>query len=84
MNYCSCDPEKWNENGCRAIVKTILASSAGLVIFPIQDLLGYGSDTRLNVPGRAYGNWLYRITKEQLGFINKDELRYYNALYGRI
>ena len=84
MNYCSCDPEKWNENGCRAIVKTILASSAGLAIFPIQDLLGYGSDTRLNVPGRAYGNWLYRITKEQLGFINKDELRYYNALYGRI
>ena len=83
MNYCSCDPEKWNENGCRAIVKTILASSAGLAIFPIQDLLGYGSDTRLNVPGRAYGNWLYRITKEQLGCRNKDELRYYNALYGR-
>lgn len=84
MNYCSCDPEKWNENGCRAIVKTILESAAGLAIFPIQDLLGYGSDTRLNVPGRADGNWLYRITKEQLGLINRSELRYYNALYGRI
>ena len=60
-----------------------MASNAGLAIFPVQDLLGYGNDTRLNVPGRAEGNWLYRITKDQLNLINKNELKELNRLYGR-
>ncbi len=83
MNYCSCNPEAWNEQGCGAIIKTILASNAGLTIFPVQDLLGYGNDTRLNVPGRAEGNWLYRITKEQLELIDVQKYNYLNRLYGR-
>lgn len=83
MKYCVCDENRWNEDGCRAIIRTIMASNAGLAIFPIQDLLGYGNDTRLNVPGRADGNWLYRITKEQLALINTHELRELNTLYGR-
>lgn len=83
MNYCSCDPAAWNERGCEAIIKTILASNAGLAIFPVQDLLGYGNDTRLNVPGRAEGNWLYRITKEQLHLIDTQKYKYLNKLYGR-
>ena len=83
MRYCVCDEAQWNERGCRAIIRTIMASSAGLAIFPVQDLLGYGNDTRLNVPGRAEGNWLYRITRDQLNLINKQELREMNTLYGR-
>ncbi len=83
MNYCSCPPELWNEKGCEAIIKTILASNAGVAIFPVQDLLGYGNDTRLNVPGRAEGNWLYRITKEQINLIDKQKYSYLNRLYGR-
>lgn len=83
MRYCVCDENQWNEKGCKAIIRTITASNAGLVIFPVQDLLGYGNDTRLNVPGRAEGNWLYRITKDQLNLIDKNELRELNRLYGR-
>lgn len=83
MNYCSCNPDLWNEKGCEAIIKTIMASNAGLAIFPVQDLLGYGNDTRLNVPGRAEGNWLYRITKEQLNLIDTKKYNYLNRLYGR-
>ncbi len=83
MNYCSCNPDFWNEQGCGAIIKTIMASNAGLTIFPVQDLLGYGNDTRLNVPGRAEGNWLYRITKDQLNFIDTNKYNYLNRLYGR-
>jgi 4-alpha-glucanotransferase len=83
MRYCSCDESQWNEKGCRAIIKAIMASSAGLAIFPVQDLLGYGNDTRLNVPGRAEGNWLYRITKDQLGLIDTEKYNYLNRLYGR-
>jgi len=83
MRYCSCNEDRWNEDGCRAIIKTIMGSAAGLTIFPIQDLLGYGSDTRLNVPGRAEGNWLYRITKSQLDLIDKNYFKDLNELYGR-
>ena len=83
MRYCVCNPDEWNEKGCEAIIRTIMASNAGLAIFPVQDLLGYGNDTRLNVPGRAHGNWRYRITKEQLGLINTGKYKELNRLYGR-
>ena len=83
MKYCACNPQEWNEKGCQAIIRTIMSSNAGLTIFPVQDLLGYGNDTRLNVPGRAHGNWLYRITKEQLGLINTEKYKELNRLYGR-
>ena len=83
MRYCVCDEAQWNEKGCGAIIRTIMASNAGLAIFPVQDLLGYGNDTRLNVPGRAEGNWLYRITKEQIGFIDTNYYKKLNELYGR-
>ncbi len=83
LAYCGHREESW-ENGCDAIIRTMLASHAGLVIMPIQDLLGYGSDTRLNTPGRAEGNWGYRITKEQLDSIDKAKYRRLNELYSRI
>ena len=71
------------ENGCESIIRTMFASHAGLVILPIQDLLGYGSDTRLNIPGKADGNWQFRITKEQLDGINKQRFKELNKLYFR-
>lgn len=83
MKYCVCNPDDWNERGCDAIIRTIMASNAGLTVFPIQDLLGYGNDTRLNVPGRADGNWLFRITKEQVDLIDRKKYRELNRLYGR-
>lgn len=83
MKYCACNPSEWNEKGCDAIIRTIMSSNAGLTVFPVQDLLGYGNDTRLNVPGRAHGNWLYRITKEQLRLINTEKYSELNRLCGR-
>lgn len=73
-NWDSCYP---------TIIRTLYRSAAGLVIFPIQDILGYGSDTRLNTPGRAVGNWLYRIKKEQLSGIDKARYRRLSELYKR-
>ena len=58
-------------------------SHSGLVVLPIQDLLGYGSDTRINTPGIPEGNWRFRITKEQLLGINKEKFKTYNKIYGR-
>ncbi len=80
--YCNYEGQDWSV-ACNYILKTMLASPAGTVIFPIQDLLVYGSDTRMNVPGRAENNWQYRITKEQLGSIDKQKFAYWNDLYSR-
>ncbi len=68
---------------CRRIVRAMLASHAGIVIFPLQDLLYYGADTRMNTPGRAEGNWSYRVTEEQLRLLSPTALRRDNALFGR-
>ena len=82
LEYCNYHLEDW-EKGYDSILRSIFASNAGIVILPIQDLLGYGSDTRINVPGRAEGNWQYRITKEQLQSIDKDKFKRFNELYKR-
>ena len=82
LDYCGYTDSNW-EAGYNHIVRSIMGSCADLVILPIQDLLGYGSDTRLNIPGKADGNWRFRITKEQLNSIDKDKFLHYNKLYSR-
>ena len=83
LEYCGHTGNNWT-NGCEAIIRTMFESHAGLVIMPIQDLLGYGSDTRLNIPGKSEGNWQYRITREQLDSIDKERFLRLNKLYSRI
>ena len=82
LRYCG-HTGNW-DNGCESIIRAMTASHAGLVVFPIQDLLGYGSDTRMNTPGSMENNWQFRITSEQLESIDKNEFRELNRLYSRL
>lgn len=82
LQYCGHCKDGWTD-GCASVIRTMMSSGAGLVIFPIQDLLGYGSDTRLNIPGKADGNWQYRVTKEQLDSINRKYFKDLNSLFKR-
>lgn len=82
LEYCGYIGEDWDK-GCEAIIRTMMASHAGLLILPIQDLLGFGADTRMNTPGRAEGNWSYRVTRDQLMSINKEKFAHCNQLFGR-
>jgi 4-alpha-glucanotransferase len=43
-----------------------LKSKANTAVFPMQDLLGLGSEARMNVPGREGGNWRWRYRWELL------------------
>ena len=83
FDYCNYRGSDKDE-ACRYVIKTMLASHAGTVIFPIQDILGYGKDTRMNIPGSAKGNWQIRFTSEQINSIDRGEMRTLNELYGRI
>lgn len=65
-------------------VHCLLSSHADLAIIPMQDVLGFGNDTRMNTPGIAGNNWAYRITKSQLDKVDRARWHYYNKLYARI
>lgn len=82
LDYCGYTHPDWDA-GYDNILRTLFQSHAGLLILPIQDLLGYGSDTRLNTPGTIDGNWQFRITKDQLNSIDRDKFRNWNLQYGR-
>lgn len=52
---------------CSAFVAMALNSNARLAIIPVQDILGLGNGSRMNVPGREEGNWQFRLKKLTVG-----------------
>jgi 4-alpha-glucanotransferase len=49
-----------------ALMSLAWSSMAALVISPLQDLLNLGAESRMNVPGRASGNWRWRSPEGML------------------
>jgi 4-alpha-glucanotransferase len=47
-------------------IRAVLASVADTAIIPAQDLLGLGSEARMNRPGTIGGNWQWRLLPGQL------------------
>jgi 4-alpha-glucanotransferase len=43
------------------LIRTLMASVAATVLFPAQDILGLGSEARMNTPSIASGNWRWRM-----------------------
>ena len=48
------------------LIRLAWSSASALAIAPLQDLLALGSESRMNVPGRAEGQWRWRCTDEAL------------------
>ena len=61
----------------KAWIRSLFTCGASLAIVPIQDLLGYGADTRTNTPGTPNGNWRFRIRP---GALRQIDSGYYKAL----
>ena len=49
-----------------ALMGLAWSSRAALAIAPLQDLLNLGREARMNVPGRAAGNWCWRYAEDIL------------------
>ena len=49
-----------------ALMELAWSSRAALAIAPLQDLLNLGREARMNIPGRADGNWRWRMTDNML------------------
>jgi 4-alpha-glucanotransferase len=50
----------------RVLLQLAWSSEAALVLAPLQDLVNLGTEARMNVPGRADGNWRWRMTADML------------------
>jgi 4-alpha-glucanotransferase len=61
-----------------------LRSKANTTVFPLQDLLGLGTEARMNVPGTKGGNWRWRFVWDQLTPEIKQRMRSLVESTGRI
>ncbi|HWN11347.1 MAG TPA: 4-alpha-glucanotransferase [Pyrinomonadaceae bacterium] len=49
-----------------AFIEAVLGSPAEMAIVPLQDVMGLGTEARMNLPGSSEGNWRWRFRKEDL------------------
>ena len=73
-----------DEDVVQGLVRLAYASVADLAVVPLQDLLGLGSEARMNTPGRGEGNWTWRFTWDQVPGWLAPHLLGLATLYGRV
>jgi 4-alpha-glucanotransferase len=65
------------------MIRTLLASVADTAIVPLQDVLGLGSEARMNTPATLGGNWRWRFREEALADAHAVRLARMAEIYGR-
>ncbi|HUO80723.1 MAG TPA: 4-alpha-glucanotransferase [Steroidobacteraceae bacterium] len=66
-----------------ALVRSVLASVALLAVVPMQDLLGLGTEARMNLPGTTEGNWGWRFSWAEVPATLAARCERWNRVYGR-
>ena len=64
-------------------IQAVFTSVAEVAVVPMQDILGLGSEARMNLPGKAKGNWGWRLTNSQLNRASMERLRDLTIVSGR-
>jgi len=64
-------------------IRGVLASVANTAIIPLQDLLGLGTEARMNLPNSTEGNWAWRYKPGALTDKIAARLKQLSELYGR-
>nr|VFK26610.1 MAG: 4-alpha-glucanotransferase [Candidatus Kentron sp. MB] len=67
----------------KVLMRTAMASVGNLAVLTMQDIIGLGSEGRMNTPGVAKGNWRWRFAWEDLEPGTDDILKDLVELYGR-
>ncbi|MDR2046719.1 MAG: 4-alpha-glucanotransferase [Clostridiales bacterium] len=88
LRYCGFSGGDWGRGGkdntsVKAVIRTLIASVSALAVIPVQDMCGFGGDTRMNLPGRADGNWLFRLPEDYMSRIDGRFFTEINNIYGR-
>ena len=65
-------------------IRWLLASVADTAVMPLQEVLGLGTEARMNYPSRLGGNWSWRFRSDALTPAIRTRLRRLTEVYGRI
>ncbi len=65
------------------MIRLVMMSVAAVSMFPMQDVLGLGSESRMNFPSVKEGNWRWRLLRDQLTPELAKKLAHLSVLYGR-
>ena len=66
------------------MMRAAWSSVADMAIVPIQDLIGLGSEARINTPSTLGDNWKWRATADQITNALAKKLYKYMEMYGRV
>ena len=72
------EPMNWK------MIRALQGSVAQVVIFPMQDILGLGSEARMNRPGIAEGNWSWRMSPHAFTADFQERLLELATVYDRL
>lgn len=67
-----------------ALIRMAMMSVGNTVIIPMQDLLGLGSESRMNRPGTDTGNWRWRVSDQDCSRDLALRLSDISTIYARI
>jgi len=65
------------------MIRSLMASVADTVLFPLQDVLGVGREGRMNLPGTSSGNWRWRFRQQDLTPATSARLKQLVGTYER-
>jgi 4-alpha-glucanotransferase len=65
------------------MIRAAMASVADMVLFPLQDVLGIGSEGRMNLPGSSSRNWRWRFRADALSPAITERLKQLAQTYER-
>ncbi|MCD7775332.1 MAG: 4-alpha-glucanotransferase [Clostridiales bacterium] len=88
LDYCGFEGDNWGDGGyksksCRKIIEAVWRSSSNTAMIAFQDMCGFGSDARMNIPGVPEKNWRFRTTKETIDSIDREYFKRINSLFRR-
>jgi 4-alpha-glucanotransferase len=66
------------------LIRVLLSSVAQAAVAPMQDVLGLGSESRMNKPGAATGNWAWRMRSGAFTDELQQRLRDLSEIYERV
>jgi 4-alpha-glucanotransferase len=66
------------------MMRAAWSSVADLAIVPMQDIIGLGSEARINIPSTLGNNWKWRATEDQINNALAKKVYTYVKMYGRV
>ena len=75
LTYANAASDVPSEQLARMVVVRVLDSEARVAVIPIQDWLGLDTSARMNLPSTAKGNWVWRLSGDELTSALAAEIR---------